>query len=319
MSKNSSFKIQILEIMIEMRGSTVGGVLFDFTVDYTRTVAEMVQAGKYDRSSNIITSEHYPIPKNKVGKKENIFAKMFCYNRFMSSKDAIREMKKEGFRPATAHEAMAFSEKNPDLQRQYPIIALGSIWRDNYSHNILFLDGNICERKLIFGDWGGGKWAGYCRFLGVRIEKSDTQDGINLINLTVDYAKTIEQAVADGNYDCASKHITTKNFPFAFPLNMIGKKVEVFVNEFHFNRLISSKDAISEMEKKGFRPANIYEIMAFVQDNPKFPVVALGSVCQLHQSLFVPAIFMDGSERNIALYGWSGGWFNYYRFLGVRK
>ena len=144
------------------------GVILDFAVDYTRTVAEMVAAGKYDWSNDDITSDHYPIPKDKAGKSEGINTKVFHFNRLISSKDAIKEMEKEGYRPATAHEIMAFGEKNPEMQRQFPIVALGSTWQnDILDRYVLVLRGYGSRRKLYLSHWDGG-WYGRYRFLGVR-------------------------------------------------------------------------------------------------------------------------------------------------------
>ena len=39
------------------------------------------------------------------------------------------------------------------------------------------------------------------------------------IKLTVDYSKTVEQAVADGKYDYKNSDITVKNFPIS-PYNI---------------------------------------------------------------------------------------------------
>ena len=144
------------------------GVILDFAVDYTRTVAEMVAAGKYDWSNDDITSDRYPIPKDKAGKSEGINTKVFHFNRLISSKDAIKEMEKEGYRPATAHEIMAFGEKNPESQRQFPIVSLGSTWRiPDLLRYVLVLYESASKCKLDLSYWVG-VWFDDYRFLGVR-------------------------------------------------------------------------------------------------------------------------------------------------------
>jgi len=80
------------------------------------------------------------------------------------------------------------------------------------------------------------------------------------IKLTVDYTKTVEQAITDGNYDWKNDDIIVKNFPIS--PEMIGKKVEVVTKLFYFNRDISSNDGISEMEKADYRPATLMELLA---------------------------------------------------------
>jgi len=156
-------------------------VISDFTVDYARTVEEMVAAGKYDSASDEITSFHYPIPGDKIGKKEDISTRLFNLSsiehkeyKVILREDAIEAMHKEGFRPATAHEIMAFGEKNPELQRQFQIYALGSCWKDGLYYCFLLLTSNQLSkpnRKL-----GLDKEDGYykgSRFLGVKINSMD--------------------------------------------------------------------------------------------------------------------------------------------------
>jgi hypothetical protein len=142
------------------------------------------------------------------------------------------------------------------------------------------------------------------------------------IKLNIDYTKTIEQAVADGKYDWKNSDVTTKNFPV--PLKMTGKKVEVSVKLFHFNRDISSEDAISKMDKAGYRPATLMELLAlgflFPELQRQFPIVALGSVWRVaNLDLYAPGLFVGGHKRGLDLRWIVSGWRARYRFLGVHK
>ena len=92
---------------------------------------------------------------------------------------------------------------------------------------------------------------------------------------------------------------------------------------FHFDRLISSEDAIAEMKKEGFMPANIYEMLLWANqknwDGKEF-VVALGSIWQNPNGYrCVPCLggWRDGRGLSLDWYGrdWGGG----CRFLAVRK
>ncbi len=159
------------------------------------------------------------------------------------------------------------------------------------------------------------------------IEKSNVQikkvvDTANEITLIVDYTKTIDQAIDDGNYDWENYKITAKNFPVS--PEMIGKKVEVTTKLFHFNYQISSKDAISEMGKNGYRPANLRELLAlgfiFPELQRQFPIVALGSI--FHRIFLpncVPVLDVPISQRELYLCWFTGVWAPRFSFLGVRK
>lgn len=142
------------------------------------------------------------------------------------------------------------------------------------------------------------------------------------IKLTIDYTKTVEQVISDGNYDYKNSNVTSENFPIS--PEMVGKKVEVSAKLFHFNRDISSEDAISEMDKDGFRPATAMELLVlgflFPELQRQFPIVALGSVWLYADDVrFVPCLGVHGSSRGLYLNWFNCGWIARCRFLGVRK
>jgi len=72
-------------------------------------------------------------------------------------------------RPATLPELLAFGAKYPDKQKEFPIMALGSVWidpdGDRRVHSLGWVEG---ERELHLGwDKPGYVWGDYCRFLAV--------------------------------------------------------------------------------------------------------------------------------------------------------
>ncbi len=159
------------------------------------------------------------------------------------------------------------------------------------------------------------------------IEKSGVQsekviNHTDEIKLAVDYTKTIEQAIADGHYDWKNSDINAKNFPIS--PEMTGKKAEVSANLFHFNRDISSEDAISEMDKTGYRPATLMELLVlgflFPELQRQFSIVALGSVWHDADGYrLVPCLCAYGDGRELSLGWFDDGWGAPCRFLGVRK
>lgn len=155
-------------------------------------------------------------------------------------------------------------------------------------------------------------------FLSVKKMKTVKDDEIIL---TIDYNKTIEQTIADGNYDRVNSNITAENFPV--PQKIIGKKVKVFAKLFHFNRNISSDDAILEMNKAGYRPATLMELLTlgilFPELQRKFSIVALGSIRHRSNNYRdVPYLYTNDSRRKLDLYWFNNGSCAYYSFLGVR-
>ncbi|KKR48343.1 MAG: hypothetical protein UT86_C0007G0022, partial [Candidatus Magasanikbacteria bacterium GW2011_GWC2_40_17] len=85
-----------------------------------------------------------------------------------STDEVLAEMDRHGLRPALYEELLAFGAKYPDEQRQFPIIALGSVWRGFGGRlRVAYLSRGGSERSLSLY-WFGGDWNGFCRFLAVR-------------------------------------------------------------------------------------------------------------------------------------------------------
>ena len=137
---------------------------FRVAVDYTQTLKQMISAGKYDWVNGDITQDHFPIKGN--GKKEEEVV-LFHFDKVMTSEQAITEMDKTGFRPATIEELLALGAQQPELQKQFPIVALGSVWRrPSGSRDVPCLSWIGRQRRLDL-DWFEGAWDGGCRFAAV--------------------------------------------------------------------------------------------------------------------------------------------------------
>lgn len=107
---------------------------FSLVVDYSKTVAQMIVAGKYDwkNSTHIkVDVKDFPLPVESIGKKVVYTVKFFHFDRDMPSKDIIDEMAKSGYCPAAIAELLTVGKDNPKLQRRFTIVAFGSILRDD--------------------------------------------------------------------------------------------------------------------------------------------------------------------------------------------
>ena len=123
---------------------------------------------------------------------------------------------------------------------------------------------------------------------------------------------SLESLIKVKHFDWTNSLITEDVFPIEIRKHK-GYKL------FHFDRYISSEDAVKEMEKEGYSPANIAELLLWKDWNDKDWVVALGSVGKVGGSRRVPGLDEDGSERGLRLYDWVYDWVARYRFLGVRN
>lgn len=92
---------------------------------------------------------------------------------------------------------------------------------------------------------------------------------------------------------------------------------------FHFNRSLSSDQAIHEIGEAGYHPGRIGDILVFGERFPdeqrRHPVIGLGSVVAIEGIASVPALWFDGDRRTLDLIWYDGDWHRNYRFLGVRR
>lgn len=89
------------------------------------------------------------------------------FGRETESEENIAEMDKLGYRPATHLEAYAFAKAQPELQRQFWIVALGSFAVCGGNQYVAVLYGDSGRRYLGSG-WFGNGWGRSGRFLLVR-------------------------------------------------------------------------------------------------------------------------------------------------------
>ena len=98
------------------------------TVDYSRTLAEMVAAGKYDWISEDMVEQNFSIRRPTERPVSIVEIVLVHINKQVGLKKVLRHLDRRGLRPATIEELLAIGEHFPNLQRQFPIVGLGSSW-----------------------------------------------------------------------------------------------------------------------------------------------------------------------------------------------
>ena len=133
-------------------------------VNYGQSVGDLLKAGKYGWINDSINDTNFP--SSETGERE-LDTAMFHFDRNMFSEAVEAEMDKVGYRPATMKELLAYGIKNPNEQRQYPIVGLGSVAVLSGDRRVGCLCGNVSGRRAGLGCYGD-VWIACCRFLGVR-------------------------------------------------------------------------------------------------------------------------------------------------------
>ncbi|MEE8131502.1 MAG: hypothetical protein V3T98_00400 [Candidatus Paceibacterota bacterium] len=138
---------------------------FIVTVNYDLSVEEAVKAGKYDSSNNNIMTKNFS--SNRRGKTEAEIT-LIHFDSCMESEDVIREIDKQGFRLAELLELLAFGAKYPDVQRDFPIVALGSAWQIPDGVRRMPCLGRVAGERVLDLGWFGSGWRSDVRFAVLR-------------------------------------------------------------------------------------------------------------------------------------------------------
>jgi hypothetical protein len=144
------------------------------TIDYGMSLDDMIDAGTYYSSTGYITARRFPVQGEGVVQYQ---AKLFRFDRYISSEHAVAAIKADDrhnpWEPAKIEGLLEYGAANPEEQRKYPIIALGSVAEVRGDHCVpyLYADGN--DRHLDLGSSDDG-WDVRCRFLAIRKLSSAT-------------------------------------------------------------------------------------------------------------------------------------------------
>ena len=140
-------------------------VVYRVMVDYGRKLKAMIEAGQYDWTNSDITEKHFPIEGSGT---VEVDIELVHYGRDMSTNAVLKDLDSRGLRPAKIEELLALGAAKPELQREFPIIALGSVWRHlSGDRNCPYLLRYGSKRNLYLY-WIDNDFAGVCRFAAVR-------------------------------------------------------------------------------------------------------------------------------------------------------
>ncbi|MGH9460150.1 MAG: hypothetical protein ACRD1X_02955 [Vicinamibacteria bacterium] len=135
--------------------------------------------------------------------------------------------------------------------------------------------------------------------------------------VAIDYSQSLVAMIQTGRYDWVNSDITEKHFPVA------SGPAQVSIELVHFNRVMSTDDVLSELDRRGLRPATLPELLAFGEKYPekqrKFPIIALGSVWRYWLGgCHAPYLWGNALVRCLFLF-WLGRWRGRCCFAAVRK
>ncbi|MBI2175392.1 MAG: hypothetical protein HYU35_01525 [Parcubacteria group bacterium] len=142
------------------------GNTYNISVDYGRSVEDAVKAGRYDLANPDITSLHFPTKRK--GTTAEVGVELIHFSRVISNNEVLCELDRMGYRPAEFHELLAFGEKYTEVQREFLIVALGSVWQSRSGHRFVLCLSRVGSWRCLGMVCIENDFDGLCQFAAVR-------------------------------------------------------------------------------------------------------------------------------------------------------
>ncbi|MEK7611754.1 MAG: hypothetical protein AAB407_00160 [Patescibacteria group bacterium] len=136
-------------------------------VNYDLSVEAAVRLGRYDRVKSDIKSRNF---STKCSGLAEVAVGLIHLNRISSIYDVRDEISRMGYCPIGLYELLALGEHYPNLQREFPIVALASVWRvpgGCHVREVPYLAGDSSDRSLGLRNLEAS-WPEFFRFAAIR-------------------------------------------------------------------------------------------------------------------------------------------------------
>ncbi len=138
---------------------------FPLRVNYDLSVESLVIHGKYDWGSDEISMNNFPTTKH--GEVAEVL-ELVHFNAVLTSDEVSKELDKMGLRPAELYELLTLGKEYPNVQRQFPVLALGSVWHDRGSSRFVPYLTKKGIKRLLNLSYLDVQWGKRCRFAAIR-------------------------------------------------------------------------------------------------------------------------------------------------------
>lgn len=153
---------EITKVLLGAKKS-VDGVI-RLIINYGQTLAEMIQTCNFDWVDDEVVKIFSLSGKGEVP----VELKLYHFNRPIERDEAIKLMEADGYEAGLIEDGLAYAKANPDAQRQFPIIMLGSLGVSRSQNRVVPCLGRCYYRRSINLRDVDGQWDDYCRFLARR-------------------------------------------------------------------------------------------------------------------------------------------------------
>lgn len=101
--------------------------IYPVAVDYEMNIEALVNSALFGKIESQINSTNFPVQRKGTA---DIRIMLFVSNGYTLAAKVLHRLSKNDFRSAELRELLALHKYYPELCRTFPVIALGSIWRD---------------------------------------------------------------------------------------------------------------------------------------------------------------------------------------------
>lgn len=139
-------------------------------VNYDLKLEAAIRAGHYDYNDNLITEANFPSTRQGTA---YIDIMLVHYGReIVGSRSILKDLSSHGLRAAELPELLALAARHANLQLQFPIAALGSLWlcAPAETADTPCLNRSSNNGRRLGMVWSDGYWNGDYRFAAVRTE-----------------------------------------------------------------------------------------------------------------------------------------------------
>lgn len=147
-------------------------------VDHGRTLPAAIDAGNYDWKNDAYqglawndwaapdgTTEHFPTDPAERVETELVLVHL---DRAATTDEVLAEFDRLDLVPAVIPETLAFGEHHPDVQREFPVVGLGSVWPGPDGDRRVVCLWSGADGRCLYLRWYGRQWPPGGRFLGAR-------------------------------------------------------------------------------------------------------------------------------------------------------
>ena len=155
--KDRKLRQQIAKLLVANLGEVYPLDVFGHSIN------DLVKQGNYGWSNSDINDDNFQADEMH---QSEVILKHF--DKDMSTEAVLKALDADGLRPATMSELLELGIRYPELQKQFPIVALGSVWQLPYGlRNVGYLYCYGGQRRLGLR-WLDSDWGGHGRFAAVR-------------------------------------------------------------------------------------------------------------------------------------------------------